>query len=99
MAIKIGLAVTDRRPEKPGIVLVRFKGDPDDSDEQFCWYDGTSFSHGHRDVIGARGDKPSSGRLSDARIDRREIEYWRSYSAKTDWLGLLKAAVSKALER
>jgi hypothetical protein len=28
MAIKIGLAVTDRRPPKPGIVLVRFKGDP-----------------------------------------------------------------------
>jgi len=92
MAIKIGLAVFDSRPPKPGIVLVRFKGDPD---ELFCWYDGTSFSHGHRDVIGARGDKPTFGRLGDSRVERRAVEYWRSYEAKVDWLALLKALVNR----
>lgn len=92
MAIKIGLAVFDSRPPKPGIVLVRFKGDPD---ELFCWYDGTSFSRGHRDVIGARGDKPTFGRLGDSRVERRAVEYWRSYEAKVDWLALLKTLVSR----
>lgn len=94
MTIKIGDAQFDGRPPKPGIVLVRFRGDPD---ELFCWYDGTSFGHGHPDVVGARGDKPLLGRLPDTRVERREVEYWRSYSAKFSLVDMLRAAMAKAL--
>lgn len=90
--IKIGDPQFAGRPPKPGIVLVRFRGDPD---ELFCWHDGTSYSHGHPDVIGARGDKPLLGRLGDSRVERREVEYWRSYEAKASLVDLLRAAMAK----
>ena len=78
------------RPTKAGIYVVRFKGEPG---ELFCWFDGGSFGHGHVDAAGAKGDKPLFGRLGDSRIDRRPVIYWRTYSAKVDWLALLKKAL------
>lgn len=92
--IKIGDPVFDGSMPRPGIVLVRFRGAPD---EMFAWCDGERFGHGHPDIVGARGDKPLLGRLPDTRVERREVEYWRSYSAKVSLVDLLRAAMTKVL--
>lgn len=92
MTVTIGDPQFSGRPEKAGIVVVRLRGAPD---ELFCWYDGRSFGHGHPDLAGARGDKPLFGRLPDIKIERRGVEYWRSYSAKVSLVDLLKAALGR----
>lgn len=81
------------RPTVRGVVVVKVRsmGEPG-----FAWCDGKSVSLPSRTPGEAKRKKPLWGGLNAHQVERREIEYWRTYTPpKVDLVALLKRAMGR----